>query len=78
MERASHFEQLRLPDAIDYLQVTALSIEARQKLNAHRPETLGQASRIPGITPASISLLLVHLKKGGLKEYISVGAGVSA
>ena len=78
VERTSHFEQLRLPDAIDYLQVTALSIEARQKLNAHRPETLGQASRIPGITPASISLLLVHLKKGGLKEYIAVDVGASA
>jgi tRNA uridine 5-carboxymethylaminomethyl modification enzyme len=45
------------------LQVTALSIEVRQKLAKHRPETLGQASRISGVTPAAISLLLIHLKK---------------
>jgi tRNA uridine 5-carboxymethylaminomethyl modification enzyme len=45
------------------MQVSALSIEARQKLAQHRPETLGLASRISGITPATISLLLVHLKK---------------
>jgi tRNA uridine 5-carboxymethylaminomethyl modification enzyme len=46
----------------------------RQKLNKHRPETLGQASRISGVTPAAISLLLVHLKKGGFKEFASVQA----
>ena len=69
VERAAHFEHLRLPDDIDYLQVTALSFEARQKLAKHRPETLGQASRISGITPASISLLLIHLKKGGFKGF---------
>ena len=61
--RATHFEGLLLPDTLDYSQVTALSFEARQKLGKHRPETLGQASRISGITPAAISLLLVHLKK---------------
>ncbi|MGP1692610.1 MAG: tRNA uridine-5-carboxymethylaminomethyl(34) synthesis enzyme MnmG [Giesbergeria sp.] len=72
VERAAHFEQLRLPAALDYLQVTALSIEARQTLARYRPETLGQASRIPGITPASISLLLVHLRKGGLKDLVLV------
>jgi tRNA uridine 5-carboxymethylaminomethyl modification enzyme len=49
--------------------VTALSIEARQALTRHRPETLGQASRITGITPAAISLLMVHLKKGGFKDF---------
>ena len=65
--RAAHFENLRLPPQLDYMQVTALSIEARQKLNAHKPETLGQAGRISGITPASISLLLIHLKKSGFK-----------
>ena len=65
--RAAHFENLHLPPQLDYMQVTALSIEARQKLNAHKPETLGQASRISGITPASISLLLIHLKKSGFK-----------
>jgi len=67
VERAAHYEGLRLPADIDYLQVSALSIEARQKLAKHRPETLGQASRISGITPATISLLLIHLKKGGFK-----------
>jgi len=51
------------------MQVTALSIEARQALTRHRPETLGQASRITGITPAAISLLMVHLKKGGFKDF---------
>ena len=64
VERAVHYENLKLPPELDYLQVTALSVEARQKLAKHRPETLGLASRISGITPASISLLLVHLKKG--------------
>jgi len=65
VERASHYEHLKLPADLDYLKVTSLSFEARQKLAKHRPETLGQASRISGITPASISLLLIHLKKGG-------------
>ena len=62
--RAAHFENLRLPDGLDYSLVHALSFEARQKLSKHKPETLGQASRISGVTPATISLLLVHLKKG--------------
>jgi len=63
VERASHYENLKLPDDLDYLQVSALSFEARQTLAKHRPETLGLASRISGITPATVSLLLVHLKK---------------
>jgi tRNA uridine 5-carboxymethylaminomethyl modification enzyme len=63
VERAAHYENLRLPPELDYLQVGALSMEVRQKLARHRPETLGQASRISGVTPAAISLLLVHLKK---------------
>ncbi len=67
VERHEHFENLKLPTDLDYMSVPALSIEVRQKLNKHRPETLGQASRIAGITPAAISLLLIHLKKGGLK-----------
>ena len=67
--RAAHFEHLKLPDDLDYGLVHALSFEARQKLNTHRPETLGQASRISGITPAAISLLLVHLKKGKFKGF---------
>ena len=71
VERATHFENLRLPAELDYAQVTALGFEARQKLTAHRPETLGQASRISGITPAAISLLLIHLKKGRFKEFMA-------
>ncbi len=63
VERSAHYENLKLPPELDYLQVTALSFEARQKLTKHRPETLGLASRISGVTPATISLLLVHLKK---------------
>ncbi|MGC4396906.1 tRNA uridine-5-carboxymethylaminomethyl(34) synthesis enzyme MnmG [Hydrogenophaga sp. T2] len=72
VERAANFEHLRLPADIDYLQVTSLSFEARQKLAKHRPETLGQAARISGITPASISLLLIHLKKGGFKGFAAL------
>ncbi|MFO0122406.1 MAG: tRNA uridine-5-carboxymethylaminomethyl(34) synthesis enzyme MnmG [Inhella sp.] len=67
--RASAFEHLKLPAELDYAQVTALSFEARQKLAQHRPETLGQASRISGITPAAISLLLIHLRKGRFKGF---------
>ena len=63
VERASALEALKLPADIDYATVTALSFEVRQKLSRHRPQTLGQASRISGVTPAAISLLLVHLKK---------------
>jgi tRNA uridine 5-carboxymethylaminomethyl modification enzyme len=80
VERALHYEDLKLPADLDYLQVTALSFEARQKLAKHRPETLGQASRISGITPASMSLLLIHLKKGGFRGFATMpaDAGVSA
>ncbi len=63
MERAAHYEQLPLPEALDYMAIPALSIEVRQKLQKHRPETLGQASRISGVTPAAISLLLIHLRR---------------
>ncbi len=62
--RNSHNEVMRLPDNLDYSQVHGLSIEAKQKLNQFKPETIGQAARIAGITPAAISLLLVHLKRG--------------
>lgn len=55
---------LRLPLELDYLQVRGLSREVQQKLNRHKPETIGQAARVQGITPAAISLLLVHLKRG--------------
>ena len=69
VERASHFETLRLPADFDYVQVTALSFEVRQKLARQRPETLGLASRISGVTPAAISLLMVHLRKGGHRAF---------
>jgi tRNA uridine 5-carboxymethylaminomethyl modification enzyme len=78
VERHEHYENLKLPAGFDYLAVTALSMEVRQKLNKHRPETLGQASRISGITPAAISLLLVHLKKGGFMEFAAVPANSQA
>ncbi|MDQ0036583.1 tRNA uridine 5-carboxymethylaminomethyl modification enzyme [Variovorax boronicumulans] len=69
VERAAHFENLRLPADFDYGQVKALSFEVRQKLDKHRPETLGLASRISGVTPAAISLLMIHLRKGGHKAF---------
>jgi tRNA uridine 5-carboxymethylaminomethyl modification enzyme len=74
VQRAATYENLRLPPELDYLQVQALSIEARQKLAKHRPETLGQASRISGITPAAISLLMIHLRKGGYKAFQTTSA----
>jgi tRNA uridine 5-carboxymethylaminomethyl modification enzyme len=64
IERQSAQEVLRLPPDFDFSQVRGLSKEVQQKLNQHRPETLGQASRIQGITPAAVSLLIIHLKKG--------------
>jgi tRNA uridine 5-carboxymethylaminomethyl modification enzyme len=63
VERAAQHDSMPLPAEFDYGQVQALSIEVRQKLSRHRPATLGQASRISGVTPAAISLLLIHLKK---------------
>ena len=57
-------EELRLPAGLDYRGVRGLSAEVQQKLNQHQPETIGQAARISGMTPAAISLLLVHLKRG--------------
>jgi tRNA uridine 5-carboxymethylaminomethyl modification enzyme len=72
--RAAHYEKLKLPQDLDYMQVGALSIEARQKLSRHRPETLGQASRISGITPATISLLTIHLKKTKFKGFATIAA----
>ena len=62
--RRAQFEDRALPAELDYREVRGLSAEAQQKLNRHRPETIGQAARIAGITPAAISLLLVHLKRG--------------
>ncbi len=62
--RSEQYETLGLPDDLDYREVRGLSIEVQQKLNQHKPETVGQAARISGITPAAISLLLVHIKRG--------------
>jgi tRNA uridine 5-carboxymethylaminomethyl modification enzyme len=64
VERRSALESRALPSDLDYRDVRGLSAEVQQKLNRHRPETLGQAARISGITPAAISLLLVHLRRG--------------
>jgi tRNA uridine 5-carboxymethylaminomethyl modification enzyme len=61
---SQQYETLGLPNDLDYCEVRGLSIEVQQKLNQHKPETVGQAGRISGITPAAISLLLVHLKRG--------------
>jgi len=66
--RQTAMEERRLPDDLDYREVRGLSIEVQQTLNRHRPETVGQASRISGVTPAAISLLLVHLKRGALEK----------
>ena len=74
VERSAFYENLRLPQELDYMQVSALSIEARQRLNTYRPDTLGQASRLSGITPATISLLLIHLKKGNFRGFADKAA----
>jgi tRNA uridine 5-carboxymethylaminomethyl modification enzyme len=63
IERQRRHEETRLPDDFDYLAVRGLSNEVRQRLSEHRPVTLGQAARIPGVTPAAVSLLLIHLKR---------------
>jgi tRNA uridine 5-carboxymethylaminomethyl modification enzyme len=65
IERSQRYEDAPLPLNLDYGLVIGLSNEVRQKLTAHRPETVAQAARISGITPAAVSLLLVHLKKTG-------------
>jgi tRNA uridine 5-carboxymethylaminomethyl modification enzyme len=64
VERGAAMEARALPPDLDYGKVKGLSSEVQQKLNRHRPESIGQASRISGVTPAAISLLLVHLKRG--------------
>ena len=78
VERAARYENLMLPADLDYLQVSALSFEARQTLAKHRPETLGMASRIQGVTPATVSLLLVHLKKKLWKNVSTLKDAVQA
>jgi tRNA uridine 5-carboxymethylaminomethyl modification enzyme len=66
VERQRALEDQPLPPDLDYMGLSSLSIEVRQKLAAARPATLGQASRVDGVTPAAISVLLVYLKRGGL------------
>ncbi len=67
-------ENTKLPDDLDYREIHGLPIEAQQKLNAQKPETIGQASRISGITPAAISLLLVYLKRKSRSKQVEVAA----
>jgi len=79
VERGVGNEVIRLPADFDYSGVNGLSKEVQQKLNTHKPETIGQAGRIQGITPAAISLLLVHLKKRDLLNRVNqTGSGKSA
>ncbi|TFW28185.1 tRNA uridine-5-carboxymethylaminomethyl(34) synthesis enzyme MnmG [Massilia arenosa] len=78
VERHEHYENLKLPAGLNYLDIKALSIEVRQKLDKQRPETLGQASRISGVTPAAISLLLVHLKKAGYGGFVNLNTDAAA
>jgi tRNA uridine 5-carboxymethylaminomethyl modification enzyme len=67
IERQRGYDETSLPESLDYAAVVGLSNEVRQKLAEQRPATLGQAGRIPGVTPAALSLLLVHLKKNGIR-----------
>ena len=78
VQRAAHYENLKLPQDLDYNQVAALSIEVRQKLSRFRPETLGQASRLSGITPAAISLLLIHLKRARAQGFAPEAAAAES
>jgi tRNA uridine 5-carboxymethylaminomethyl modification enzyme len=64
IERNEQYENTLLPDDIDYTRLRGLSVEVQQKLNQFRPETVGQAARISGVTPAAISVLLVHVRRG--------------
>lgn len=73
IKRLSQQENTRLPAEIDYATVHGLSNEVRQKLETVRPGTLGQAARISGVTPAAVSLLLIHLKKISLKKSVDGG-----
>jgi tRNA uridine 5-carboxymethylaminomethyl modification enzyme len=63
IERRRAHEEMPLPDDFDYEKVRGLSSEVREKLLRHRPATIGQAARISGVTPAAVSLLLIHLKR---------------
>ncbi len=63
IERTREHEGMRLPEDLDYAALAGLSHEVRQQLTAIRPATLGQAARVPGVTPAAVAILLVHLKR---------------
>ena len=63
IERFKRFEQARIPDFMSFYEISGLSAEVKEKLNKVRPLSLGQASRISGITPAAISILMVYIKK---------------
>ncbi len=72
IERMKNSENTKLPETLDYDSMAGLSVEVKQKLNKHRPETLGQASRISGVSPAAISILMVYLKKSDYKSSIKM------
>ena len=74
IEKLRASENIRLPVDIDYPAISGLSKEIQAKLSQARPETLGQASRIPGVTPAAISLLMIHLKKRGAARQVEHSA----
>jgi len=71
IEKNRRHEEMRLPDSLDYRQVSGLSTELQEKLEQQRPATLGQAGRIPGMTPAALSLLRIHLKKRDLQRGVA-------
>src|SRR5690606_20341680 len=71
VQRQAAQELQAIPDDIDYDAITSLSIEVRQRLKASRPTTVGQASRISGVTPAAVSLLLIHLKRMQYRKKVS-------
>ena len=78
VSRAANYEHLALPPELDFLAIPALSIEVRQKLDKHKPQTLGQASRISGVTPAAISLLLIHLRRAKYSGWAPEKTGAAA
>ena len=78
IDKLRSHEATPLPQDLDFSKVNGLSNEVKQKLAAAQPETLGRASRVPGVTPAAISLLLIYLKKTGMLHKPSVDAKDSA
>lgn len=72
IEKMRHYEEMSISEHIDYLQVDGLSNEVRMKLINSKPRTLGSASRIPGVTPAAISILVVYMKKNGMLEKVKI------